>query len=39
MKPIAVATVESPVITIRKAAVTAKITVHKLRRNVSVLKG
>jgi glyoxylase-like metal-dependent hydrolase (beta-lactamase superfamily II) len=37
MKPIAA--LESPVITIRNAAVTAKITVHKLRGNVSVLEG
>ena len=37
MKPIAA--LESPVITIRNAAATAKITVHKLRGNVSVLEG
>jgi len=30
---------ESPVITIRNAAATAKITAHKLRGNVSVLEG
>jgi len=30
---------ESPVITIRKAAATAKINIHKLRGNVSVLEG
>jgi glyoxylase-like metal-dependent hydrolase (beta-lactamase superfamily II) len=34
-----VATSGSPVITIRNAAADAKITVHKLRRNVSVLEG
>jgi glyoxylase-like metal-dependent hydrolase (beta-lactamase superfamily II) len=39
MKPIAVAAVESPVITIRKAAAIAKIKVTKLRGNISVLEG
>ena len=34
-----VAIVESPVIRIRNAAATAKITIHKLRSNVSVLDG
>jgi glyoxylase-like metal-dependent hydrolase (beta-lactamase superfamily II) len=37
MKPIAVAAVESPVITIRNAAATAKINVQKLRGNVTIL--
>jgi glyoxylase-like metal-dependent hydrolase (beta-lactamase superfamily II) len=37
MKPIAA--LESPVITIRNAAANAKINVHKLRGNVSVLEG
>jgi len=31
--------VESPVITIRNAAVTAKVNIHKLRANISVLEG
>jgi len=39
MKPIAVAALESPVITIRNAAATAKISVTKLRGNISVLQG
>jgi glyoxylase-like metal-dependent hydrolase (beta-lactamase superfamily II) len=39
MKAVAVAAVESPVITIRNAAATAKINVQKLRGNVSVLEG
>lgn len=39
MKGTAVAAAGSPVITIRNAAADAKINVHKLRRNVSVLEG
>jgi glyoxylase-like metal-dependent hydrolase (beta-lactamase superfamily II) len=39
MKSTAGGAKESPVITIRNAATTAKITVHKLRGNVSVLEG
>ena len=39
MKPMAVAAVESPVITIRNAAATAKISVKRLRGKVSVLAG
>lgn len=39
MKPIAVAALESPVITIRDAAANARINVHKLRGNISVLEG
>jgi glyoxylase-like metal-dependent hydrolase (beta-lactamase superfamily II) len=39
LKPIAVAAVESPVITIRNAAAIAKINVQKLRANVSILAG
>jgi len=39
MKPMAVAAVESPVITIRNAAATAKINVKRLRGKVSVLAG
>ena len=39
MKSTAAGARESPVITIRNAAATAKITVHKLRGNVSVLEG
>ena len=39
MKPIAVAALESPVITIRNAAATAKISVTKLRGNISVVQG
>jgi len=39
MKPIALAALESPVITIRNAAATAKISVTKLRGNISVLQG
>jgi len=39
MKGTAAGAGESPVITIRNAAATAKITVHKLRGNLSVLEG
>jgi len=39
MKTTAAGARESPVITIRNAAAAAKITVHKLRGNVSVLEG
>jgi hypothetical protein len=39
MKATAAAAPESPVITIRNAATGAKINVHNLRRNVSVLEG
>jgi hypothetical protein len=39
MKATAAAEPESPVITIRNAAAGAKINVHNLRRNVSVLEG
>jgi glyoxylase-like metal-dependent hydrolase (beta-lactamase superfamily II) len=39
MKGTAAGARESPVITIRNAAATAKITVHKLRGNLSVLEG
>jgi glyoxylase-like metal-dependent hydrolase (beta-lactamase superfamily II) len=39
MKASAAAAPESPVITIRNAAATAKIAVHKLRGNLSVLEG
>jgi glyoxylase-like metal-dependent hydrolase (beta-lactamase superfamily II) len=39
MKSAAAGARESPVITTRNAAATAKITVHKLRGNVSVLEG
>ena len=39
MKPIAVAALENPVITIRNAAATAKISVTKLRGNISMLQG
>jgi glyoxylase-like metal-dependent hydrolase (beta-lactamase superfamily II) len=39
MKGTAAGVKESPVITIRNAAATAKITVHKLRGNLSVLEG
>jgi glyoxylase-like metal-dependent hydrolase (beta-lactamase superfamily II) len=39
MKGTAAGARESPVITIRNAAASAKITVHKLRGNVSVLEG
>ena len=39
MKDVDAATAESPVITIRNAAATAKIIVHKLRGNLSVLEG
>lgn len=39
MKPMSVAAPESPVITIRNAAATAKINVQKLRGNISVLSG
>jgi len=39
MKNADAATAESPVITIRNAAATAKIIVHKLRGNLSVLEG
>jgi glyoxylase-like metal-dependent hydrolase (beta-lactamase superfamily II) len=39
MKGTAAGPGESPVITIRNAAATAKITVHKLRGNLSVLEG
>jgi len=39
IKSIAVAPSQSPVITIRNAAATAKINIHKLRGNLSVLEG
>jgi glyoxylase-like metal-dependent hydrolase (beta-lactamase superfamily II) len=39
MKASAAAAAESPVITIRNAAASAKINVRKLRRNISVLEG
>jgi glyoxylase-like metal-dependent hydrolase (beta-lactamase superfamily II) len=39
MKGTAAGAAESPVVKIRNAAATAKITIHKLRGNVSVLKG
>src|SRR6516225_1114445 len=39
MKATAAAAAESPVITIRNAAASAKINIHKLRGNLSVLEG
>lgn len=39
MKSTATGTIESPVITIRNAAAIAKINVHKLRGNLSILEG
>jgi uncharacterized protein (DUF302 family) len=39
MKGAAAGARESPVITIRNGAATAKITIHKLRGNVSILEG